>query len=111
MTYDEWKKARNITGADIRRLDEGDWDVEVKTIRDVEIALLYGREFEVSYGKYTALVTIFGSCFCVFSTYHGKREKYFEFETDDLDQFAQNATVGPHFIKDVVGKWVITWHV
>lgn len=105
------RKERNITDEDVERfnMDEG-WD-NLKTIKDIEIVLLFGREFEVKYKEYTALITTsFGSGFSVFSTRHGDQEEKFVFDTDDLDDFAEHATLGPYLLKDIVGKWEITWH-
>lgn len=96
---------------EIERFNYGDWNQELKTIEDVVIVLLYGREFEVKYKEYTALITTsFVPGFSVFSTRHGEQEEEFEFSADDPDDFAENATLGPYLLKNIVGKWEITWH-
>lgn len=108
---ERWFKQRGLNDNSIDRFDaDGDWK-ELKTIKDIEIVLLFGREFEVKYKEYTALITTsFGSGFSVFSTRHGEQEEKFVFDTDDLDDFSEHATLGPYLLKDIVGKWEITWH-
>ncbi len=94
----------HVSDKDIERFNNGDWDDELKTINDVKLVLLFGREFSVEYKGINALITTSGcSGFSVQSS-----ENFYD--TDDLDEFGEHATLGPYLLKDIVGKWEITWH-
>ena len=100
----KWREKHNITHDDIKKYDDSEWEQTVKSIDDVKIVLAYGREFSVKYKGIEALITTSGcSGFSVQSS-----ENFYD--TDDLDEFGEQATLGPYLLKDIVGKWEITWH-
>lgn len=83
-----------------------DWTKEIKSVRDVQILLSYGREFEADFKDLRGLVTADGG-FSVCVTRDGER---FEYVADDLDEFGRDAKFGPYPLADVIGKWKIGWH-
>lgn len=101
---EKWRNKKGYSDDTIKRFDNGNWDNELKTIEDVGIVLLFGREFEVKYAGIEALITTSGS-----SGFSVQSSENF-YDTDDLDDFSEHATLGPYLLKDIVGKWEITWH-
>ncbi len=101
----KWRRKHNITLEDVKKFDEGDWTTSVRTIEDVKVLLAFGREFNIEYKGLTALLTLDGG-----SGYSVSIQSGFEYDTDKLDDFGENAKIEPYFLKDIVGKWKITWH-
>ena len=103
-TMKKWREKHHVTLDSLQKYYESDWNRTIRTIDDVKIVLSCGIEFEVQYKNIEALITTSGcSGFSVQSS-----ENFYD--TDDLDEFGEQATLGPYLLKDIVGKWEITWH-
>ena len=89
--------------------DDSDWNDTLTNIEDVVLVLLWGREFEFEYDSLIGFATNCGEKKLNVSTEKG-REEIGYYSTDDPDEFCEKATFGPYLVKDIVGKWTITWH-
>ena len=102
----EWRKRHGYTYEDIRRFGDPCNDMSNMTLDELLILLSHGHELEVEYNGWEAFLTsagIFG--FRVFSK-NGEQKQ--EYESIDIEEFADNAKIGPYYVKDIVGKWTIT---
>ena len=85
-----------------------DWTSEIKSVRDVQILLSYGSEFEADFEGLEGIVTPDGGYeICVKKT---KTGEVFDYIADNLDEFGRDAMFGPYPLADVIGKWQIGWH-
>lgn len=93
-----WREKHGIKETDHFKIDAD----SIKTIRDVQILLSHGREFGVLYKGIEALITT-STC----SGYSVQSSENF-YETEDLDDFAEHAMLGPYLLKDIVDQLEIT---
>ena len=97
----EWILKNKINSSSTFKKFDG--DRKGMTIRDIQIMLAYGWEFEAEYNGYEAFFTP-NSGYTVEATHQGKNYYY---STDDLDEFAEKAKLGPYNVKDIVGDMVM----
>ena len=84
-----------------------DWTSEIKSVRDVQILLSYGLEFEADFEDLQGLVTPSNGYWVCVTNGAGER---FDYVADDLDEFGRDATFGPYPLAETIGKWQIGWH-
>ena len=85
-----------------------DWTKEIKSVRDVQILLSYGYEFEADFENLQGVITPDGGYeICVKNPQTGE---VFDYIAEDLDDFGRDAMFGPYPLADVIGKWKIGWH-
>ena len=104
---EKWLDDHNVTPEYVDQLSEPERKDKL-TVFEVQVRLALGRDFDAFYeidGEDVEgfLYPFFGGWFCIDATYKG--EKY-HYETDDLDDFGENATFGPFPLKEIVGDLI-----
>lgn len=102
MASEEWLQKHNIPAGKLHEYFEGKWGEKVKTVFDIQILLAFGQEFTVGFR---------GECYFISPAFtysilspDCKRVLY---ETDDLDDFGENARIGENgefYLKDVIDE-------
>lgn len=93
-----WREKHGIKPTDHHKINAD----SIKTMRDVQILLSHGREFSVLYKGIEALIT---TSMCSGYSVQSSENYY---DTDDLDEFGEHATLGPYLLKDIVDQLEIT---
>ena len=100
---DAWQKENAITSVDACEVDD---HFPHFTMRDVQIALSCGREFEFEYKDVRGFCQPSENGWSLCSVWNGEEQEYVN---EDLDDFALYASLGPYAFRDVVEKCNITW--
>lgn len=100
---DAWQEENGITSVDMSEVDE---HFPHFTMRDVQIALSCGREFELEYKGVQGFCQPSDSGWSLYSHWNGKEIDYVN---EDLDDFARYASFGPYSFRDVIDDCTITW--
>lgn len=85
-----------------------DWTKEIKSVRDVQILLSHGYEFEADFEDFQGFVTPDGGY--AIDVKDAATGETYEYVADDLDEFGRDAKFGPYPLADVIGRWKIGWH-
>ena len=100
----EWQKANDITRSDQRKFGGGIENI-VLSMRDLQILLSFGREVELEYRGVTGFACSYWTSYNIRSEWDGNEQIY---ESEDLDDFAFHAVLGPYRLKDVIDQCRVT---
>ena len=112
---DAWRGANGITIEDVEHVDAKLYSpgkFPRLNIRDVQILLSLGREFELEYKGIEGMCHIFWKGgWCVYAKWNEDGEpKSQTYVNEDLDAFAIHAVLGPYNLADVIEDCEITWY-
>ncbi len=99
---EKWKQKHNISKSSIYKYFEGKWGENIKSIFDIQVLLACGQEFTVGFQGAGYFISPDYS-FTILSP-DCERVLY---ETDDLDDFGENARIGENgefYLKDVIDE-------
>ena len=107
--YDRKRKWQERNGVSWRKDMERYFETEdlesvISTVRDVQILLSFGWEFEAEYDGYSGIITQNGGAYIIAVEKDGRT---YDYSTDSLDEFGKNAMFGSYPLKEVVDKWTI----
>lgn len=98
-----WQDRNGVVGDDFFRYSKAkNLSKAISTVRDVQILLSFGWEFEAEYNGYVGFI---GQAPGEYFIGVEKDGKLYEYRTPSLDEFGENAKFGPYPLKDVVDKW------
>lgn len=101
---EEWMERNPISDDYLLQFDEPNH--KPLTVFDIQQMLAHGWEIEPFYEAENLEAFIYPyyrELFCIDATYKGKKYHY---ETDDLDDFGENAMFGPFPLKEIVGELI-----
>lgn len=102
----DWCEKHYYKFEDVERFFGAPFGSMRMNLDELLVLLSYGHELEITYKGWDAFITPFGIFGFRAESTNGEQKQ--EYECVDIEEFADNAKVGPYFIKHIVGDWRVT---